>query len=168
MAASREGACTQHAVLLAALARARGIPARVVVGLVYTESHPGFAFHMWDEAWIGDRWIPLDATRGAGGIGAAYLKLADSSLNGQAAYSCFLPVTEVIGQAKIEILEVEYAEKTSDAWNWQAMSASAAASTAKCGTGKQRLPVRSANSRSQHGQTSLARATQIQIIPPAA
>ncbi len=107
VAASREGACTQHAVLLAALARARGIPARVVVGLVYTESHPGFAFHMWDEAWIGDRWIPLDATRGAGGIGAAYLKLADSSLNGQAAYSCFLPVTEVIGQAKIEILEVE-------------------------------------------------------------
>lgn len=107
VAASREGACTQHAVLLAALARARGIPARVVVGLVYADAHPGFAFHMWDEVWIGDRWIPLDATRGAGGIGAAYLKLADSSLNGQAAYSCFLPVTEVIGQAKIEILEVE-------------------------------------------------------------
>jgi transglutaminase-like putative cysteine protease len=107
VAANREGACTQHAVLLAALARARGIPARVVVGLVYTEARPGFAFHMWNEVWIGDRWIPLDGTRGAGGIGAAYLKLADSSLNGQAAYTCFLPVTEVIGQAKIEILEVE-------------------------------------------------------------
>ena len=107
VAQSREGACTQHAVLLAALARARGIPCRVAIGLVYTEGRPGFAFHMWDEVWVADRWIALDATRGAGGIGAGYLKLADSSLRGEAAYSCFLPVTEVIGQTKIEILEVE-------------------------------------------------------------
>ena len=107
VAESREGSCTQHAVLLAALARARGIPARVAIGLVYVEDHPGFAFHMWNEVWIGDRWIPLDATRGLGGIGATYLKLADSSLQGESAYSCFLPVAQVIGQAKIEILEAE-------------------------------------------------------------
>ena len=107
VAESREGACTQHAVLLAALARARGIPARVAVGLVYTESTPGFAFHMWNELWVADHWIPLDATRGEGGIGAARLKLADSSLAGEAAYSCFLPVSQVIGQIKIEILDVE-------------------------------------------------------------
>ncbi len=87
--------------------RARGIPARVAIGLVYVEDRPGFAFHMWNELWIGDRWIPLDATRGAGGIGAGYLKLADSSLQGESAYSCFLPVAQVIGQAKIEILEAE-------------------------------------------------------------
>jgi hypothetical protein len=107
VAESREGACTQHAVLLAALARARGIPTRVAIGLVYTESTPGFAFHMWNEVWIADRWVPLDATLGEGGIGAAHLKLADSSLAGEAAYSCFLPVSQVIGQIKIEILEVE-------------------------------------------------------------
>jgi transglutaminase-like putative cysteine protease len=107
VAEAREGACTQHAVLLAALARARGIPARVAIGLVYVEDRPGFAFHMWNELWIGDRWIPFDATRGAGGIGAGYLKLADSSLQGETAYSCFLPVAQVIGQAKIEILEAE-------------------------------------------------------------
>jgi len=107
VAESREGSCTQHAVLLAALARARGIPARVAIGLVYVEDHPGFAFHMWNEVWIGERWIPLDATRGLGGIGATYLKLADSSLQGESAYSCFLPVAQVIGQAKIEILEAE-------------------------------------------------------------
>ncbi|HEV2972400.1 MAG TPA: transglutaminase family protein [Pirellulales bacterium] len=107
VADSREGACSQHAVLLAALARSRGIPARVAIGLVYVDDHPGFAFHMWNEVWIGDRWIPLDATRGLGGIGAAYLKLTDSSLQGEAAYSCFLPVSQVIGQAKIEILDAE-------------------------------------------------------------
>ncbi len=107
VAESRTGACTQHAVLLAALARSRGIPARVAIGLVYVDDHPGFAFHMWNEVWIGDQWIPLDATRGLGGIGAAHLKLADSSLQGESAYTCFLPVAQVIGQAKIEILDVQ-------------------------------------------------------------
>ena len=49
----------------------------------------------------------MDATLGRGGIGAAHLKLTDSNLDGAQAYSCFLPVAQVIGQIKIEILEVE-------------------------------------------------------------
>ena len=35
---TREGDCTEYAVLLAALCRARGIPARVAIGLVYVPS----------------------------------------------------------------------------------------------------------------------------------
>jgi hypothetical protein len=92
---------------LAAVARARGIPARVAIGLVYQAGTQSFAYHMWDELWIGDHWLPLDATLGRGGIGAAHLKLTDSSLAGAQAYSCFLPVAQVIGQLRIEILEVE-------------------------------------------------------------
>lgn len=103
----REGDCTEHSVLLAALARARGIPARVTIGLVYQGSTQSFAYHMWNELWIDDRWVPMDATLGKGGIGAAHLKLTDSSLAGAGAYSSFLPVAQVIGQLKIEILEVE-------------------------------------------------------------
>src|SRR5690606_4085362 len=34
VAKRREGDCTEHAVLLAGLARARGIPARVAIGLI--------------------------------------------------------------------------------------------------------------------------------------
>jgi hypothetical protein len=94
-------------VLLAGLARARGIPARVAIGLVYQASTQSFAYHMWNELWLTDRWVPMDATLGRGGIGAAHLKLADSNLAGAQAYSCFLPVAQVIGQLKIEILEVE-------------------------------------------------------------
>jgi len=107
VARNHEGDCTEHAVLLAGLARARGIPARVAIGLVYSQATQSFVFHMWDELWTGQRWIPLDATLGRGGIGAAHLKLTDSNLAGAAAYSCFLPVAQVIGQLKIEILEVE-------------------------------------------------------------
>jgi hypothetical protein len=103
----REGDCTEHSVLLAALARARGIPARVAIGLIYQPSTQSFVYHMWNELWIGDHWVPMDSTLGRGGIGAAHLKLTQSNLAGAQAYSCFLPVAQVIGQLKIEILEVE-------------------------------------------------------------
>jgi Transglutaminase-like superfamily len=107
VARNPEGDCTEHAVLLAALARARGIPARVAIGLVYQPATQSFAYHMWNELWVGDHWLPLDATLGRGEIGAAHLKLSDSNLAGAQAYSCFLPVAQVIGQIKIEILDVE-------------------------------------------------------------
>ena len=107
VAASREGDCTEHAVLLAALARACQIPSRVAIGLVYVEPVQGFGYHMWTEVYLDGQWIPLDATLGQGGIGAAHLKLTDSSLDGAAAYSSFLPVAQVVGQLKIRVLEAE-------------------------------------------------------------
>ncbi|HUY91200.1 MAG TPA: transglutaminase family protein [Pirellulales bacterium] len=107
VAESREGDCTEHAVLLAALARALRIPARVAIGLVYASSEQGFAFHLWTEVYINGRWLPLDGTLGRGGIGAAHLKLADSSLAGDSAYASFLPVAQVLGRLKIEVLEIE-------------------------------------------------------------
>lgn len=77
---SKEGDCTEHAVLLTALLRARRIPARVVVGLVYWDQFTAFAGHAWTEAWLDGRWIPLDATQADGGIGADHIRLGDSSL----------------------------------------------------------------------------------------
>ena len=106
VAAKPEGDCTEHAVLLAALARARGIPARCCIGLVYVRGR-GFGYHMWTEVWIADRWIPLDATLGLGGIGAEHLKLASTNLKGASAFSAFLPVMHVIGKLKVKVLEVE-------------------------------------------------------------
>ena len=75
-AKSREGDCTEHAVLCAALGRAAGLPTRCVVGFGYippgdeeptvssaTATDTGFfGFHMWAEAWIGpEEWVPMDA-----------------------------------------------------------------------------------------------------------
>ena len=102
---SGAGDCTEHAVLLAALARARGIPARVATGLVYTDRK--FLYHMWSEVFVDGRWIPLDGTLARGGIGAAHLKLSHSNLQGASAFSSMLPVAQVAGRLKIEILEVE-------------------------------------------------------------
>ena len=107
VAESREGDCSENAVFLAALARARGIPARVALGLVYVPHQQAFGYHMWTEAYVHERWVPLDATLGQGGIGAAHLKLTHSNLQGSNAYLSFLPVAKVIGGLSVEVLEVE-------------------------------------------------------------
>lgn len=60
VAKSRQGDCTEHAVLTAALCRAAGIPARVIMGIVHVEDGL-FMGHAWTEAYIGNKWIGLDA-----------------------------------------------------------------------------------------------------------
>ncbi|SEI48196.1 transglutaminase-like domain-containing protein [Frateuria terrea] len=62
---SREGDCTEYAVLLAAMARAQGIPARVVSGMVYVDRFGGasrlFIPHEWVQAWVDGRWQSFDS-----------------------------------------------------------------------------------------------------------
>ncbi|PQO26949.1 hypothetical protein C5Y96_19420 [Blastopirellula marina] len=105
VAQGKTGDCTEHSVLLMALLRAKQIPARGALGLVYVDygDKQGFAYHMWTEAWIGDRWLPLDATRGKGGIGVDYIKVTQTDLSGSGAFAAFLPVSQVIGQLEIEV-----------------------------------------------------------------
>ncbi|MCX8118222.1 MAG: transglutaminase-like domain-containing protein [Desulfobacterota bacterium] len=55
----RVGDCNEHAVLLAALARAAGLPAEVEAGLVYQNGR--FYYHAWNVLYLG-RWVTADAT----------------------------------------------------------------------------------------------------------
>jgi transglutaminase-like putative cysteine protease len=105
VARTRQGDCTEHAVLLAALCRVHGIPARVVTGLVAVGDLYGF--HMWNEVWIQDRWIPLDATLARGGIGAGHLKLSDSNLEGVSPFSALAPVLQILGDVELEVVTYE-------------------------------------------------------------
>ena len=59
-----DGSCGAQSMLLAALCRASGIPARVVWGCVYTPEYGGsFGHHGWNEIYVGEAgWIPIDAT----------------------------------------------------------------------------------------------------------
>ncbi|AIF48732.1 transglutaminase domain-containing protein [Dyella japonica] len=65
---THEGDCKAYAVLLAALARAEGIPARVVTGMVYVDHYAGnarvFVPHAWVQAWVDGRWQSFDAALG--------------------------------------------------------------------------------------------------------
>ena len=79
-----EGDCSEYSVLLAALCRAVGIPARIVFGLVYIGAPeaggPAFGYHFWTQAWIGNRWVGLDATAGWGKTTAGHIRLADTAM----------------------------------------------------------------------------------------
>ena len=77
VAATRSGDCTEHAVLLAALARSVGRPARVVVGAVLVTEDGGFATlgHAWTELHERDVWYVADAALGPGAKPLAYLPL---------------------------------------------------------------------------------------------
>lgn len=64
---SGRGDCNEHAVLFTSLARAAGVPARMLVGLVYSDSfygdgRPGFYYHAWVEVYTGVEWVSIDPT----------------------------------------------------------------------------------------------------------
>jgi hypothetical protein len=63
-AKTRSGDCSEHAVLVAAVARRLGIPARVLVGWVtVTDEQRGAAVgHAWAQLHDGARWVDVDAT----------------------------------------------------------------------------------------------------------
>lgn len=103
------GDCRQHAVLLAALCRAAGVPSRTAVGLIYVPkaSGPVLGFHMWTEVFVRGQWLGLDATLGRGSVGAAHLKIADHSWHNTESLTPMLPVLRVLGKMGVEVLQVE-------------------------------------------------------------
>jgi hypothetical protein len=93
----RRAECQGHAYLFAALARASGIPARIVNGIVYSAEHGGFLYHTWNEAWIAGRgWQPVDATFGQAHADATHLKLIEGEHPGD-----LLPLVALVGRIKI-------------------------------------------------------------------
>jgi Transglutaminase-like superfamily len=112
VAASQSGDCTEHGILLAALLRVKKIPSRVVTGLVYAPSLKAFGGHMWTEAYLNGRWVPLDGTLAKGHGDAVHLKTGDSALedSGSLPVESFLPLIHVIGRTKLSVEKAEYAE----------------------------------------------------------
>jgi hypothetical protein len=93
---NRMGDCNEHAMLLAALARAAGIPARVEAGLVYLRGR--FYYHAWNLLFLG-RWITVDALFGQLPADVTHLRLVTGSTQQQ------LDLAGVIGKITIEILD---------------------------------------------------------------
>ena len=78
VATRREGDCSEHAVLTAALARLQGQPARVVVGIALISrdtDHQAFG-HAWVEMLEGGKWVVADAALRDQSYIVRYLPLA--------------------------------------------------------------------------------------------
>jgi hypothetical protein len=105
VAASRQGDCSEHAVLAAAMCRAVGIPAQVATGLAYVDEFAGqqngFGGHAWVQAYVGGKWIGLDPAfkgTGRGGYGPGHIALAVGNGN----LEDFFNLLTTLGQFKIE------------------------------------------------------------------
>jgi transglutaminase-like putative cysteine protease len=106
VAVSRQGDCSEHAVLTAAMCRAVGIPARVVSGLLYVEEFAGrrnvFGGHAWNQVYVGNKWVDLDASKATRGFGPGYITLAVG--NGDPAD--FFGMVSTLGYFKIEKITI--------------------------------------------------------------
>jgi transglutaminase-like putative cysteine protease len=96
---SREGECEAHSMLTAALLRSIGIPAKIVGGIVYSNDYKGFLYHAWNEVWIDNHFVPLDATFGEFPAKPYHLKLTEENN--------MEDVIFYLGKLKIKVLDVK-------------------------------------------------------------
>ena len=94
----RKGECQSHTNLFVALARAAGIPSRVISGLVYSNEYKGFLYHAWPEVYVGG-WRAMDPTLGQNVVDATHIKLGVGDQQGP------LKLMEFIGKIQIHLLE---------------------------------------------------------------
>ena len=125
------GDCTEHAVLLAAVLKARHIPARVCHGLVYVEDggsaisgeatvgadghvsrgssdKPGqFGWHMWTQGLVDGRWLDLDATLHVP-YSVGHVLVGTSSMSDKEAHNNHMQMAALIGNIEMDLLEVSH------------------------------------------------------------
>jgi hypothetical protein len=99
----RKAECQGHAYLYTALARAAGIPTRMVNGLVYSEEFNGFLYHSWAESLEGASWRVVDPTFGQAAADATHIKLVEGENLAE-----LLPLLDWVGKVKLRVLEVEH------------------------------------------------------------
>ncbi|MBU4503256.1 MAG: transglutaminase-like domain-containing protein [Proteobacteria bacterium] len=93
---NRMGDCNEHAVLMAAMARAAGVPAQIETGLVYMKGR--FYYHAWNVLYLGD-WVTVDALMGQMPADVTHIRLIRGEPDKQ------IDLIKVIGKVKIKILE---------------------------------------------------------------
>lgn len=76
---ARRGDANEHTVLFVAMARALGLPARPVAGLVRAPGNAGYYYHSWAEVYLGD-WVAVDPTFDQLPADAIHLRFAIGAL----------------------------------------------------------------------------------------
>lgn len=74
---AKNGVCRHKAILYTALARAAGIPTKLVQGIISMKT--SFESHMWAESYVG-KWVALDPTRYSDFVNATCIKFADGNM----------------------------------------------------------------------------------------
>ncbi len=96
--AIKKGDCNEFSVLFTALARALGIPTKMMAGLVYQNGR--FYYHAWVEVFAG-RWIAIDPTFNQAPADVTHIPLVYGDLKEQA------ELINQLGQMNVLILETQ-------------------------------------------------------------
>lgn len=96
--AVKKGDCNEYTALFTALARAVGIPTRMVAGVVYR--HGRFFYHAWPEVYLG-RWIGLDPTFHEAPVDVTHVPLVIGDLKEQ------IELVKKLGQIQLVILDAK-------------------------------------------------------------
>ncbi|HKQ47242.1 MAG TPA: transglutaminase family protein [Phycisphaerae bacterium] len=113
VARNKAGDCTEHGVLLAALARSAGLPARGVSGIVqipegYAEGHEAaFGYHMWAQVNIGGQWVDIDAALRQTDCDPTHVALSLLPLNDEGILDSIATMLPLLGRLQIEVVEVK-------------------------------------------------------------
>jgi transglutaminase-like putative cysteine protease len=103
----RKATCVGYATLLAALARAKGIPSRVVMGYVYYGGIWGG--HAWTELLLDGSWLPFDAAVYAPGVASAARLAVGRSDLADGGGALFPGLAALFGRVDVEVVEYEQA-----------------------------------------------------------
>jgi len=110
VARSRQGDCSEHAVLLAALARACGLPSRGVSGVVHSAEFAGrrnvFVWHMWTQVYVAGRWVDTDPALGQDDVDPTHIAMGIVNFGDAGLAEMTLPIWHLIGQIRIEVVRV--------------------------------------------------------------
>jgi hypothetical protein len=90
----RVGDCNEHAVLLAALARASGLPAQVEAGLVYQKGR--FYYHAWNVLYLGT-WVTADSVMGQLPADVTHIRFVRGTERQ-------IDLMRIIGKVRLEVL----------------------------------------------------------------
>lgn len=93
---TKKGDCNEHTVLFNAMARAVGIPAKTVVGVVYLRG--AFYYHAWSEVWLGE-WVSVDSVLNQFPADVTHIKFIEGEIDRQ------IDILQLIGKLKIKVVE---------------------------------------------------------------
>lgn len=100
---TRQAECQGHSYLYAALARAAGIPTRIVNGLVYSGEHQGFLYHTWVESLVDGQWRAVDPTFGQDVADGTHVKVLEGE-----EYAEVAPMIALIGRIRLQVERFDY------------------------------------------------------------
>ncbi|MFT4550491.1 MAG: hypothetical protein ACI8XO_001771 [Verrucomicrobiales bacterium] len=97
---TQRGDCTEHSQLFVTMARAAGIPARMVSGFIYGEASTYcFGGHAWCEVEVDGHWHPVDPTWGETMINATHIRISGDRPSAQ-------EMEVYLGGLKLRVLSV--------------------------------------------------------------